>query len=563
MTDRHSTPALSALAGSIDLTDIGGRMTSHTATVAAADPAPPTIGDLDGSVVTAGPNQTVFLDQGLPATVTDPNGDLAYLSIYTGDQDERDVLGFHTDGNGIELVNREIHLDGHHVGTILEDSTGTSINISLTAAATPEYVQRLVRALTFTTSSTDVGSRKHVGIAISDQNPDHFAAEATVDVVIASSDVHVLTMGADDLAGTGAEDLFVARNVDLAAGDEIAGGDGNDTLRLDVYDDITFDLTQIAMSGIETILGSDVQDKIVISAEQLEDVRRIDGGNSDHNLLYLRGTGLDLTGKTITNFREVRLESDGAVVTTASKDLAMSVFGHLAENDTLILTSGELDATERLALHRQGIETITAVTDGVLTTTTHGAPEIANLGGDSVVSAGNNPVLLDEGADAIVAADDTLTWLEISVTTRTDGDDILGFANLNGVTVSGSTILLDGDPIGEIRLLSTGSHLKIALDDATADHARKLIGALTYRHAAGALDQDLAIRIDLKDASGRMTSQIVTVEANPIPNTPPVFGHLWGDVVEAAAGETVFLDRGQNATVVDQEQNLAYLDVSL
>ncbi|MCB5174849.1 hypothetical protein [Microvirga lenta] len=547
----------------IDLTDIGGRTSSYTVTVDSAESAP-TLGSLDGDVVLAAPNETILLDVGQNAVVVDQDGDLASLYIYAGDLVDMDVVGFQTTtANGIAIVDREISIGGNHIGTISEESTGTSINIDLTSAATPELVQRLIRALTFTTSSMDAGVRKRIEILLSDQNPDHDAAHAYVDVVIGSPNVRVLTMGADSLPGTDGDDLFLARDIDLGSGDVIAGSGGSDILRLAYFDDNVFDLTQISMSGIETIEGSDSPDRIVVSDTQLTDIARIDGG-SESNLLVLKGTDVDLTGKTIVNFREIRLETDGAVVTTDSEDLAKKIFGHPGRTETLILTSGDLDAAERLALHRQGIETITAYTDGVITTTTYSAPVIANLGGDSVVSAGDDPVFLDAGTAATVSADDTLTSLQIYVTSRSDENDVLGIAEVNGITVSGSSILLDGDPIAEIRLLSTGQHLKIDITagDDTAGNVQKLIQALTYRHASGALDQDLEVKIELTDIGGRKAVHTVTVEATP-PVTPPVIDNLDGDVVVARASQTVFLDLGGDATVTDLDGDLDFIDFTL
>lgn len=553
----------------IKLTDHTNLTANARVTVSSPDDpvSAPVIHNLDRDVVEAGANQTILLDFGQNAEVIDLDGDLAYLVVYTWDQASTDVLGIQaTEANGIALVGREIRIDGNHIGTISDDSDETSIEIDFTDAATPELVQRLIQALTFTTTSTDAGTRKQISIFLGDRHPYHYPAEANVDVVITAPNVRVLTTGADSPTGTDGDDLFLARNIDLTAGDEIVGGSGNDTLRLEFYgDDNVFDLSQITMTGIETIQGSSLMDRIVLSDGQLGDIEKIDGAGSDYNLLVLKGTNIDLTGKTVANFREIRLETAEAVVTTDNEDLAKKIFAHPNQTDTLVLTSGDLDATERLTLHRQGIETITAYTDGVLTTTTHGAPVITGFGGDSVVGTGNDPVLLDAGTAATVSADDTLTWLQIYVTTRTDENDILGIAAVNGITVSGSTILLDGSPIAEIRLLSTGQHLKIdiAAGGDTAGNVEKIVQALTYRHATGTLDRDLEIKIDLYDIGGRRASHTVTVEApdDPPPNAAPVLSNLHLDVVKAAPNETVFLDRGSDATVADADNNLASLDV--
>ena len=561
MTDRRSLPVS---ADFVQLTDAvegdGSVVTAQTLSVEPSDDpgnTAPTIGNLHLDVVEAAPNETVFLDLNLDSTVTDQ--DLAYLGIQTWDQNGN-VLGFHTQGNGIEITDREIRIGGIHIGTIQEGSDETSINIEFTEAALPGLVQRLIRALTFTTADTNSAARIPVVLFLADQSGNHTFTE--VDIVLAPPGVHALTLGTDILNGSDDDDIFVTRWEDLAAGDQISGGGGNDTLRLDRRTEPgKFDLTQITISGIEKIQGSRHIDQIVISDQQLAGVTHIDGGNndSDYDSLYLSGTNLDLRGKTITNFRDIRPETDDAVVRTDSKNLAMKVMGHISQNDKLILTSGELTEQERAILHRQGFDTITAVTGGVQTTTTRSAPQIAHLDGDSVISSGNDPVLLDAGMNASVTDDDgQFGSLKAYVTTRTNGSDVLGIANLNGVTVdSFGSIRVGGSSIGWIANSSEGpSELWISFyTAATAEQVQKLIQVLTYRHEAGALAEDLEIKIELTDIGGRRTSQTVTVEASDrTENNPPEIGNLGGDVVVSTGRTPVFLDVDSNATVSDDDE---------
>lgn len=535
----------------IKLTDHTNLTANARVTVSSPDDpvSAPVIHNLDRDVVEAGANQTILLDFGQNAEVIDLDGDLAYLVVYTWDQASTDVLGIQaTEANGIALVGREIRIDGDHIGTISDDSDGTSIEIDFTDAATPELVQRLIQALTFTTTSTDAGTRKQISIFLGDRHPYHSPAEANVDVVITAPNVRVLTTGADSLTGTDGDDLFLARNIDLTAGDEIVGSSGNDTLRLEFYDNTSFDLMRISMSGIETIQGSHQEDQVVISAGQLTDVRAIDGGAGAYNHLSIGGTMIDLTAKTLTNISMITLTSDGATISVDSKDYAMKVSGFISQGDKLILTSGRLDEAERLALHRQGIETITADnTEGVLTTTTHDAPVVTNLSGDRAVSSGDDPILLDAGTNATVSDDDgKFAWLEVYVANRTDNSDFIGIAALNGVAVNGYGVFVDGEQIGYIdNPLNRASQLAVAFfGSATEAQVQKLIQVLTYRHATGPLDQDLEIKIDLTDIGGRTSSQTVTVAAaeEPPPNAAPVIADLDGDQVFSAGTDWVYLD---------------------
>src|SRR5918998_424484 len=93
MTDRHSTPALSALAGS----------TPEEAGAWPLAGSEPVLSNLDGDVVEASAYETVFLDHGSDAILTDPDGDPARLTVILLNDDDADRLQIHTDGNGISI----------------------------------------------------------------------------------------------------------------------------------------------------------------------------------------------------------------------------------------------------------------------------------------------------------------------------------------------------------------------------------------------------------------------------------------------------------------------------
>ncbi|RDI62125.1 cadherin domain-containing protein [Microvirga subterranea] len=557
MNDRHSSPAL--LAASAPGTDL--QLLSETA---------PVLGNLDGDLVAAAPYEAALLDLGSNATLADSDRDLTRLTVLLINGDASDQLGVRTQGTGITIdAQRRIWIDTSNdddpdndvlLGTFAITAGSVSLSIDFTDAATPELVQRLIRALTYTRDVTETSDTitKSITVIVHDSNNQR--AQAWIDVVAEGAAVHALTTGADEITGTGGRDIFVAGGEDLNPGDEIHGGAGDDVLRLEGG---TASLRQIVMTGIETIQGSTLTDFITISAEQLADVEAIDGGGGNSDRLFIYGMNIDLTGKTISNFSSLDLMTDGATITLGSKDLAKKVWGYGAQEDKLILTSGTLSEAERQALHRQGVDTIE---DETGYTTTNDAPQVSNLGGDRVASDGSNPVLLDTGADATVTDDDgEFSQLTAYVASRTDDNDVLGIAARNGVTVDEFWISVDGVEIGEIYDF-TGEASQISIvfyEGVTAAQVEKVIQALNYRRASGALDQDLDIKVDLYDIGGRRASHTVTVEALdvPPPNTAPALGNLHLDVVQAAPNETVFLDRGGDATVVGSDTSLVYLDV--
>jgi hypothetical protein len=559
MNDRHSDPALFAVADS----STNVQPLSGTA---------PVLSNLDEDVVLVAPNGTVHLDWNLDATLADLDENLTYLDVYMYN-DGSGALGIDTSaqsgiivtGDGEILINNP-QGDDIHIGTLELGSGNTYLSIQLTSQATSGRVQQLIRALTFTSTmpaNADPVARKHIWIDLYDETDVVQASvdvvQASVDVVVAPAGVYVLTTGTDNINGTDDIETFVARSQDINLGDHLVGGDGEaDALRLD--DGGAFDLTRITMDGIEIIQGSHEEaDSIAISASQLQGIRSIYGGDNftSYDILKISGTAINLTGKDISNIN-VHLLSNDATITTDSVAVAKRTHGYVSQNDMLSLTSGELTQQERLDLHRQGIETITAITDGVLTTTTHDAPEISNLDGDTVVSTGGTPVLLDAGTGASVTDDDgQFQELKVFVTTRTSSSDLIGLANGNGVRVDGVGIVyVDEDYVGSLNNSSGPSQLTIHINRYTTEgQVQKLIRALTYRHASGALDQDLQIKIDLTDIGGRTSTQTVTVAASEdpsLPNMAPIITDLHGDVTYSFGTDWVYLDDDEFATVSDE-----------
>ncbi|GEO15165.1 cadherin domain-containing protein [Microvirga aerophila] len=508
-------------------------------TLSATSENSPVIGNLSGDVVRAAVGETVRLDQGLDATVTDLDGNLLFLHVWN--TDAVDQVGI-AEGDGIVLSGGAIEIDGIHVGTTMWIEGDYWIDIILTENATPALVQRLIRAFTYKSTSTDRDAitRKHLTVML--QDADYNDVQVNVSVVVGPANIQVLTRGEDHLTCTEGADTFVTRYQDLTAGDQIAGGDGNDTLLLHEGD--RFDLTRITFTGIEAIAGSDISDEIIISGEQLLGVGAIDGGGEVYNGLHFTGTDINLTGKTITNITRIELKTDNAAITLDNEDLAKKVYARFTQGDKLVLNAGRLDDVERLALHRQGIETIV---DGGGRSTTHIAPLIANLGGDQVASTGNTPVLLDAGSNATLSDDDgQFLELKVSVTGRTSSNDVFSLSSSSGVTV---------DQYGNIRIgdqtvaslfggSETASEMTIHIDEtATEAQVQKLLQSLTYRHSTGALDQNLEIKIELTDVGGRTASHTVTVLASTDPgntNVAPTNVRLNGDTTVSTPENTAF-----------------------
>jgi hypothetical protein len=556
MTNRRSMPAPAEFT---QFSTDSGNSTTTTAS--------PVLENFGGDIVRTPANQAVLLDRNLDATVGDVDHNLIRLEATVYVVDNVSSLGIDTNGNGIVVsANGQISIDGTVIGTKV-GTVSSRITVNLLDTATPELVTRLVRALTYTYTGEDNAiHRADVGVALYDANNN--AVEKSVEVIVVPSATYVLTADEDNLTGTADTDTFFAGSEELNFGDTINGEGGTDTLHLNGGFH-TFDLTQITLESIEIIQGSDWSDWIDISGEQLQAVTRIHGGTGA-NRLDISGTQIDLTGKDVTDFEKIMLISDDAEISIGDKDLAFTVHGYWSQRDHLILIGEELTEGEWLALHRQGVETITAFTDGVEVTSTHGAPEITNLDGDVVSSTGTDPVFLDAGANVTLAEDDgQFAWLNVYVANRTDENDIIGIAEVNGVTIDGYDIIIDGAEIGYIdRTLDLGQRSTLYInfhETATTQHVLKLLQALTYRHAGGPLGQNLEIGIELADIGQRVTPNTVTIEASGTPgtvNNAPAVDDLNGDRVTSAGTDWVRLDAGTLSTVTD-DGTLRTLEVGL
>ena len=407
----------------------------------------PKLDNFAGDVVTAQQVGTIFIDAGRDSifTCTDSRLDMLDLAV-TSAFDARDTLGIDTSGNvsliGGYAANSKVLVNGTEIGT-LQTATNSIVHIQFNDNATGALVQELIHALTYTRNVGSTNGALTVDLHILDDLAFQAAGIITIDP---PPTFHVLTAGNDAIAGGGYQDIFQTTAANLNAGDEldgaggtndtveligggtfdfstlakfdkieailgsgadnvivlralqigsdiadIDGGGGNDTLQL-VASGFNYDLRQLTkFIGVETILGSAVDDTIWIKSEQLADVKRIGGNGGAHDKIDLDGGAIvDLSGIDIQGFDTINMTVDNTRITLDDIDTARHVHGEGAANDTLILTQGILNAAERLALHRQGVDTI--INNGA--TTTHHAPALGNIDGDQVTYAAGDPIRL-------------------------------------------------------------------------------------------------------------------------------------------------------------------------
>jgi Ca2+-binding RTX toxin-like protein len=495
--------------------------------------ASPQILNLGFGSILRNPGESISIDQGNDAVVVEGDHPFLVLDVYFGLHETTDVLGVRAGAGEVEFpdgleTGKKIVVAGVEIGFV-SYADQDSLQFEFNDDATAERVQTLIRSLTYTDESTETGfsNTRHLTVALTDSNNDYAQFELTI---------------ADGIQGTAGDDLYTADEDAIGSGDELDGGAGNDTLKL-TGGYYRLDLMS-KLTGVETLEGSSTDDLFIIESEQLAGLRRIDGkgGGAIGDKLFIDGTDVDLTGKTISGF-DIHLRSDLAAITVDNVGLAEHVYGYATADDTLILKSGTLSDDERLLIHRHGIDTIVTLEDHH--TTTHHAPQLTAFGEGAVHAERGKLTFLDVGRNAGLAVDDgLLNSLTIHITGALDPLEKMGVDASGGVALvdsasSGVEVHVDGIHIGE--LYETEHELYFEFNgNETPALVQKLIRSLTYRNDSEGGAGTRALTFIVDDVSGRETILHFGIDlaatVPPEPNKPPTDIALQGSsVLELAA----------------------------
>lgn len=435
-----------------------------------------------------------------------------YLDVFVVRAGES--LGVKIDGTGVDLPGglangNPIVVDGTTIGTV-SSAIADYIEFSFNGAATVDLVQKLMRALTYKDDSGATGFTNWSSIYFDLEDAGGGLAETSMSI-------------GDKVDGTDQIDVFEVNTSKIGSGDELNGGAENDTLSLVGGGDFLIREMKSLVS-IETIQGTAADDKIYITGEQLTDVKKIEGGGAaTKDILYVSGPTVNLTGKNIAGFGEIQIyDTRGTTVTLDNADLALLVKGTYSLSDNLHLTSGFLTDAQRLSIHRQGIEKVTAKNEnGEWVETIHSAPEIAGFGETNVSAAIGATVFLDAGRDSALKVDSgLLSILHVQV------DPSLPYENekidvdrLSGVSIfkesepyGASYVTVDGVNIGRVSDLGTRLVYFYFNSEATSARVQKLIQSLTYTRVSGESGGIRKIELNLTDVGNRKSTFSVNVE---------------------------------------------------
>ncbi|HEY8383504.1 MAG TPA: hypothetical protein VIL09_15255 [Microvirga sp.] len=325
--------------------------------------------------------------------------------------------------------------------------------------------------------------------------------------------------------GTAGADTFEVGAGDIA-GSTFSGGAGFDTLQLIATTHSRFDFQAVGtLSGMEQIRGTRFTDYISLNMDQLSQITTFDsgpvsGGALEYkDIVELYGQAIDFRNKTLIGYHELQVMEDGAEITLNNKAHALLVDGTEASGERLRLVGVTLNAAERLAIHKAGID---YVTDDSNVTSSDLAPTLAGIAGDILAVAGGQAVRLDIGAAATISEDRALKSLRVSLDSWSDTKDRLyidpSATNIQLVPGTfGDAVYVNTIEIGTVRQSDTFNTLDFSFNDkATPALAQELVRALVYRYDGAALPYGSnKVEIEVLDQGNRAaTASFVLQHAN-------------------------------------------------
>ena len=396
----------------------------------------PEIANLDGEAIRTVAGRTVVLDSGADATITDDDGVVSSLTFRIRENVlQNESIGIDTSGS-VELSDglfddSIISVDNTEIG-VIRDTSGSGFSVYLLNGATPDLVNKLIRALTYVNTSTDATFAAHRNIMITAYDDGERRGTATVGVTIAQPNVLVLSSRIDNLNGTAADETIVAGLRDMNAGDSLDGGAGFDTLKfsalgIEPWDHPYYDFTVLGgFAGIEKLQGSSAEETFALNASSLASLSILEGGEPSSwilgDSLKLHGGSLDLRNKTISGFETIWFADSSAtlMITDASLAEVLRVYG--SQKINVILEGKTFTDYERNVLLSKGVSTVSDAS-GTYTTPGYNPPPLPQI---------ENPINGTPGADTLVglAGPDRILGL--------DGNDRL-YGGLGHDTIEGGT----------------------------------------------------------------------------------------------------------------------------
>jgi len=314
--------------------------------------------------------------------------------------------------------------------------------------------------------------------------------------------------GIDTVRGSVGDDSIIVDAGRFAAIAEFQGWDGADELRLAGG---SFDLTQKVVTGFETVNGSNGNETVTVNAATLAAIGTLAGGDGNDELRLTAGT-YDFTGGNVTGFETITGSSGDQTVRINAAYLAgVAAFHAGGGNDELHLLAGAYDLTQKLI---DGFETVLGSTgDDVITVSAANLAAIGSLQG----GGGNDELRLTAGAYDLTLG--TVTGFKViqgDGSSQTITINAAYLANLSGMhggegadelrLTAGAYDLTLGTVTGFETIRGSSGNEAITVDAAYLGTIHELQG--------GSGDDELILKAGTYDLSGRTIAGFETVSAS-------------------------------------------------
>jgi Ca2+-binding RTX toxin-like protein len=486
-------------------------------------------------------------------TVTGGSG-YNWLEAYYVNLAAGDVLnGGSSGGNTLQVVGANINISGATLSNIQGLNVDGDVTMTASQLSEFSYISTYVSGATIYAASA--GSYDLAALSVTGT----FSLVASLmgnDTLIANNAGESLTDGdgVDTLEGGTGNDTFIINYG--VSGTSISGGGGSDTI-----DAVYGDLSQLTISGVQTIETALPTETITLTASQFSSISDFVNSGSGTATLDVIGTGTySLTGKTVTGSFSVQTVSsdDGATLNLndATTSLTSSAFNGYGTLDNTSSTASTIDAAN-VGVYDLATKTVTGKFNLDASGTSANVVLIGNSQAGQSLTAGSGTDFLTAGNGGADLYDgsgvDTLTGGTgndtFYINNATSGTTVVGGGGSDALVVSTGGIAALS--ISGIQTVDLGYYLDLSASQFSEfSNIDALSGAANM-----AMDTSGTYDLSGKSVTGSInlnaiyTSGSVTLVGNG-QAYQTLTGGSYTDTLEAGNGSGDVLDAGSGNTTL-------------
>ncbi|KIQ06321.1 MULTISPECIES: beta-propeller fold lactonase family protein [Pseudomonas] len=230
--------------------------------------------------------------------------------------------------------------------------------------------------------------------------------------------------------------------------------------------------------------------------------------------VYATGNELSLVAtQSLPRVSDIALNSDGSLLYASSRDGGVMVY-KVAANGTLNLLSSIATQTDirDIALSADGRSVLVSASEGV---TRYSAVQTLNIGEATKVASGIT--LKDSNFDALANGNGNYNGANFTLAASVSSGSF-GFANENGLALSGTSISLNGNVIATFSVAGDGKLTVRFTGDTSKAVANQILHQVTYSSAAS-LTAGSFVSLTLQGSDGLLASntEVLQLWANSAP----------------------------------------------